>query len=231
MCSICATSKTLIDFYRDSTKEGGHRNDCKSCARSRNRKYNEVNRDKKIAYMRDYNAANRERINAFNKANYRANIEERRAYGRAYHYANRDKILAANKARRDANPEKFRTRELKYNEANREKRRAYGRVNDKKRRAEDLKYRSIRHAAYLRRRRMLDSAEQEPYIREEIFERDGWVCHLCDEVIDPGARWPDTKSVSIDHIVPLSLGGGDTPDNVRAAHYGCNAGRGAKPIA
>ena len=66
------------------------------------------------------------------------------------------------------------------------------------------------------------------------------VCHLCGKELDfdapPKSRW----SPSVDHIVPVkALRGMDRvtqrrialdPGNLRPAHFGCNASRGAGPI-
>jgi 5-methylcytosine-specific restriction endonuclease McrA len=41
-------------------------------------------------------------------------------------------------------------------------------------------------------------------------------------------KYPHLRSASIDHIIPLSLGGDDTAANKRAAHFGCNIARGNK---
>lgn len=67
-----------------------------------------------------------------------------------------------------------------------------------------------------------------------ILERDRWQCGIpgCRQparAIDPAVRYPDPASPSVDHIVPLSLGGGDTERNKRAAHLGCNVARGNRP--
>ena len=35
-------------------------------------------------------------------------------------------------------------------------------------------------------------------------------------------KWPDPEAASVDHIVPLSLGGDDTKANIQLAHFGCN---------
>lgn len=56
----------------------------------------------------------------------------------------------------------------------------------------------------------------------EVYTRDGWICQLCTTVIDPGLKWPDTGSRSIDHVQPLSRGGHHVWANVQAAHLGCN---------
>jgi len=58
--------------------------------------------------------------------------------------------------------------------------------------------------------------------RMDVFERDGWVCGLCDTPVDPSLNYPDRMSVSLDHIVPVSLGGMHSMANVQCAHLFCN---------
>lgn len=61
--------------------------------------------------------------------------------------------------------------------------------------------------------------------RPEILRRDHYMCMICGRPLDmnakPGSRW----APSVDHIVPVSLGGTDHPENLRAAHFGCNSSR------
>lgn len=71
-------------------------------------------------------------------------------------------------------------------------------------------------------------AEREPYDRTEIFNRDGWRCQLCGKKVNPELRHPHKMSASIDHIVPIALGGNDTPANVQLAHLGCNVRKGMR---
>lgn len=85
-------------------------------------------------------------------------------------------------------------------------------------------------AYWVRRHNLLAGAKQEPYTRESIFARDGWTCGICDDPIDRDLRAPDPKSASIDHIVPLSRGGDDTPANVQASHFGCNSAKGNRSL-
>ena len=56
----------------------------------------------------------------------------------------------------------------------------------------------------------------------EIWERDGGRCGLCLRKIDIGRKWPDRMALAIDHIIPLSKGGEDTPENLQATHAKCN---------
>lgn len=62
----------------------------------------------------------------------------------------------------------------------------------------------------------------------EVWDRDNGVCQICRKRIDWNRKWPNSKSMSVDHIVPISKGGTDEEANVRAAHLGCNSKRGNK---
>jgi 5-methylcytosine-specific restriction endonuclease McrA len=73
-----------------------------------------------------------------------------------------------------------------------------------------------------RRRARRHGCDAEPYDRTAIFERDDWTCWLCGEAIVPALAWPNPRSPSIDHVIPLVLGGPDAPKNLRAAHLACN---------
>ena len=76
------------------------------------------------------------------------------------------------------------------------------------------------------RRRRLAAVDARPYSKVAIFERDGWVCQLCDEPINRMALWPADDSATVDHIVPVSRGGADAAENLQAAHWGCNRAKG-----
>lgn len=56
----------------------------------------------------------------------------------------------------------------------------------------------------------------------EVFERDGWICGLCGDPVDPDLEHPDPLSVSLDHITPLVQGGGHLRDNCQCSHLTCN---------
>lgn len=59
--------------------------------------------------------------------------------------------------------------------------------------------------------------------RYAIFERDGYRCHLCGKRTKPDADYLDPRSPTLDHIVPLSLGGTHTRENVATACRSCNS--------
>lgn len=59
-------------------------------------------------------------------------------------------------------------------------------------------------------------------LRFQILRRDNHACRYC------GATAPDVK-LTVDHVVPVALGGSDDPTNLVAACQGCNAGKDATP--
>ena len=63
-------------------------------------------------------------------------------------------------------------------------------------------------------------------IFQELASRDGLTCGICDELVQLDGIWPHPASPSIDHIVPVSLGGTDDAANLRLTHLGCNCARG-----
>lgn len=77
-----------------------------------------------------------------------------------------------------------------------------------------------------RRRVIIAGGIVEKFSSIEIFERDNYICGICDEVIDPLLSYPDPRSVSLDHIIAVANGGHHTRINVQAAHLRCNQAKG-----
>lgn len=88
------------------------------------------------------------------------------------------------------------------------------------------RWRELRRRGNRKRRAAKRGAESEPYTTAEIMERDGWRCGICRKRIGKTLKHPHPRSGSIDHIIPLSVGGDDTLANVQAAHLSCNVAKG-----
>lgn len=77
-------------------------------------------------------------------------------------------------------------------------------------------------------RPLLDVPNQEPplavskRLRAEIFRRDNSTCRYC------GAKAPAVE-ITIDHVVPVTLGGSDDPSNLVTACADCNNGKTSVP--
>ncbi|MFI6432496.1 HNH endonuclease [Rhodococcus oryzae] len=96
-------------------------------------------------------------------------------------------------------------------------------------------HRDLRKKELARARDALLRAEEwgvpaELVFASDVFERDRWICHICNQVIPPelrtvrelGGKYEPLAPV-VDHEKPLSKGGTHTLDNCRAAHWSCNA--------
>ncbi len=65
--------------------------------------------------------------------------------------------------------------------------------------------------------------DYEPVKRSRVFERDGWKCGICQKRVDKRLKHPHPLSASLDHVVPMALGGGHTYLNTQCAHLQCNS--------
>jgi len=84
----------------------------------------------------------------------------------------------------------------------------------------------------IRRRQLrLSEAYVEFVDDRQVYERDGWTCQLCQQLVDPTLKWPDPMSASLDHIIPLSRSGPHSYSNVQLAHLVCNEQKNARVLA
>lgn len=119
-----------------------------------------------------------------------------------------------------ANPEKVATHRqknwAKYYAANREAQIArsveWKRRNPDKKSSYDAKRYALTRGA----------VGAELFTLDEIFERDGGICHLCNKKVR-------RRVATMDHIIPVSLGGPHTRANVALAHHSCNSSKGNRP--
>jgi hypothetical protein len=82
-------------------------------------------------------------------------------------------------------------------------------------------------AAHARRVRV-ESGAVERFAAVEVYERDSWMCGICGDPIDPALKWPEPRSASLDHVLPLAANGEHTRANTQAAHLLCNIRKGAR---
>lgn len=197
---------------------------CKSCY---NRRYRESHRDELAVRKHEWYEATKEAKRARKKAVYEAwyatNAEKDRASGRAWYAANKGRRSITQRAWYLANRERLAAKRSEYRESNRERLAADNRAY----------YAANRESCYRRvnkrRARKLGNGVED-YDRNDIFERDDWICQICGEPVDPQLVWPDMMRKSIDHIIPIARGGPDTAENVQLAHLRCNLRKGAREV-
>lgn len=98
--------------------------------------------------------------------------------------------------------------------------------NKETRRAEKKRNRHKRGGNHRQRARIFN-VHYEPVNPMKVFARDQWECQLCGHDIDPDLRWPDPRSRSLDHVIPMSKGGPHTYENTQLACLECNTLKGA----
>lgn len=63
-----------------------------------------------------------------------------------------------------------------------------------------------------------------------IAERDRWICGICGQGIPRVVKHGHPLYLTMDHIIPISLGGTHSPENVQAAHARCNYSKGSRVL-
>lgn len=217
--------------------------------RARQQAWVAANREHVRAYHREYREAHPELIER-SAAYYRAHRNEllaqqrlrsvetaarRSAYAKAYRAKHRERLRESAKRRRienaDAIRERARLSRLRNREKKRERDAAYRRANRGKFNASAERAKAKKPALYrehgnrssANRRARLAGARVESVRPSEIFDRDGYRCHLCGvEVL--------RRDASLDHLVPIVRGGAHARWNVATAHRRCNQRRGTRQL-
>jgi 5-methylcytosine-specific restriction endonuclease McrA len=84
------------------------------------------------------------------------------------------------------------------------------------------------HAKNHKRRAAKYGAGYECFPDSDIYQRDGWRCGICTKRVRPSRFKRDPEGPSLDHIIPLALGGTHSRANVRLTHLRCNNARGVR---
>lgn len=172
----------------------------KECARRRSRKYYWMRPELMRAKRRRYGAENREKERA-SRREYAKNNPEKRKETLTKFFARHPGIKREYAQRHYyKHPERNRSRKRRYDAENPET----GRANCRLRRA---------------RKRGLS---YERFDRDEILARDGWRCRICGKTVRTTGSHHHALYANLDHIVPLSKGGGTTRDNTQTLCHGCN---------
>lgn len=143
----------------------------------------------------------RDKIRERSRAYHTQNKEAIKERERRRYEQNREGILAKNRARRLARLDEALARERAYNKAHPERNRTASR----------------------NRKAKVRGAFVESVSRAVLFKRDRGICQLCH-------RRMTMRQASVDHIVPISLGGKHSYENTQVAHLRCNVRKGAKIV-
>lgn len=159
-------------------------------------------------YNKEYYIANKNQVQQKNQEWYIANKDRKKQYDKEWRAKNAERIKRLCKEYRIANNQFTREICKKWRAANGAKMLVHG----------------------SNRRARKRSAYYEKYDRQAIFSRDKFICHLCGKRTKPKVNNNHPDFAVLDHVVPLALGGTDTPWNVKTACRDCNGKKKANLI-
>ena len=199
-CSGCGLEKDLTEFHRAKANKDGLCGQCKICRCAYTVQYNSLHpqeiKDNKLQWQR----ANRSKLNFKERDRYHADIDRSRMLSRSRQEGRKERKAEYTHQRRLANLEKERERCRIWDKQNQQM------VADRQG----------------RRRARKKNLTVEMFSRIEIFERDQWVCQLCNKNVDSTLKYPNPLSSSLDHIIPISRNGTHERKNTQLAHLICN---------
>lgn len=73
-----------------------------------------------------------------------------------------------------------------------------------------------------RRNKRTQDCYVEQVSKHTVAKRDKWRCQLCRKKVNQDLAYPHPMSWSLDHVIPLSLGGEHSYANAQLAHLACN---------
>lgn len=247
-CTKCGEVKPATDehWHKNKTGKYGFRGTCKLCKsqqdhdhyvansarykkNARNRYY--ANREEIIAQQRIYRAKNAEHIRMMNKLYHQKNREARIQANRNYRLNHPDAFRRYRDDWRRKNPDKVAQchadYQLRHRDRIRKASRDYARSHRAEKRIQLKRWRQNnpeRVKAAKARRRAREQLAEGTFTCDDIwsiFVSQGECCAYCNKKLYWGVR----RSITIDHIVPLSRGGTNYPENIALACLSCNSGK------
>lgn len=201
VCTKCklAFPATAQFFNKHRLCSDGLYSICKKCKAEQDRQYREANREKLAQKDRKYYEANKSRLAEQNRQYYLQNAEKTKAYSRQWHAENRERLNEQSRQYYSNNQDERREKVRQYKKDNPEKVRVMNRRRDARKR--DL-------PATL-------SLQDWQYALDYF----NGCCAVC------GEQAHDLfggLTIAADHWIPLSKGGGTTPENIIPLCHGLN---------
>lgn len=213
-CSRCNTEKEDHAFGKNSSKKDGLTTYCKECIKSyyivwdnenpesrkkAQKKYRENNKEKTFQATKKWRKENREKVNLIKRVWRFLNRERINEQKRELYKKNKDFILARQREKAWYKTERARETSKKWREENKER----IRVSNRNRKS------ALKNVA--------GSLSLEEW--QEIKDMYGNKCLCCGR--------SDVK-LTIDHVVPIKLGGSNTADNIQPLCGSCNSRKNTK---
>lgn len=201
VCVICGVEKELSDFYKHRKAKFGVANQCKPCANIIRAKYYKSHSSKLKAQSNEYYLLNRERVLHRIKEKYKENPEIVKKRARDWNVNNKEKKVEKSHKWYLDNTERTKKNVVIWQKNNPEKLKAHRRNRRAREKGSGLKI----------------SSKQWEILLEQYECR----CLRCGKV---GIK------LTMDHVLPLSLGGEHRIENIQPLCKPCNSAKGTKYI-
>jgi len=210
-CTKCGETKPATEFSRDKSARDGLQNKCKAC----NAAYREANRTRSNEYFRAHYAANKERVGKRNRARYAANKEQMKAYRET----NKERRKQQRRAYRETHKQQETEQQRIYRESNKEQTARTWRIWYIANRERVI---ARAHVGRHIRRGRIRNAEGTHTVADikAQYGRQKGKCYWCGKKL--------SKPYHLDHVVPLSRGGSNSPENIVISCPPCNLSKGNK---
>jgi hypothetical protein len=200
-CPKCGLVQPRTEFYSCGGTTSAY---CKACYTRYAKQWRAENREHHREYRRELYQRDPELDKTRARRRYRENPEAAIDYAKRWQAANAGRFRETNQRWKLENWERLRELNRRWKQENPEAVRVHS-----------------RRASSARRARERDAFVEDVDPRV-VFERDGGVCQLCHEPVDPTLKKPDLMCASTDHVIPLSRGGEHSYANTQLAHLICN---------
>jgi 5-methylcytosine-specific restriction endonuclease McrA len=208
VCTQCKTEQLLSNFSANRALKSGLSSFCRSCAAIRRKVQYEKNGDR----IRELKKGTRERTK-----------KKRREYQQHYYYSNREHHVQKTREWRKAHPGHSSAYNREYNKShkkeNRERHRNYAKNNPEKIRQIKADYRKNNPEA-VQKHHMTRRARK---AQNGVFEVSKKELHKL--MNSPCVACGSTKSITIDHIIPIARGGAHSIGNLQPLCKSCNSSK------
>lgn len=203
-CNECGTEKHEHEFSKCASRKDGLQVRCKACSSARAKRFREQNPEKCSAWNRQYYENNKDKISEKGKKHYALNKDKKAESVRAWRAANPDKVREIKKRGYGKNKEKSLAYSKQWQQENKQ---------------------AI--AAHSSKRRAIKRGAEGTHAAADvlrIFEAQRGMCATCETKLFKSGK----KKFHVDHIMPLSKGGGNGPDNLQCLCPYCNQSKSDK---
>jgi 5-methylcytosine-specific restriction endonuclease McrA len=227
-CSKCHISKPLEEFSLDKSRKDGHQVVCKMCGAKYHREhlehvreYRNNNRNQIKEYRKNYRATHQKQIKEYKIEYCSKNGERLKLQAREYARSHKEKLSAQRRARSQLKSAYFK----EYNKKYRQEHPDYF-INYRIENAERIKE--------SRTRRLKDILAYNTVRKTKVRSNGGkftaWQWELIKTYYAPDGRCPacgELRPLTVDHVVPIKMGGTSNPDNLQPLCLKCNCSKNA----